>query len=276
MSSPINNSGSAKKPFYNKEDRVRDQQHPYYCSNMFNINRQYPYEESMNDFFAVNKANYDARHPRGTSHQILQEQNYANSFKDALTPASSPPVASTSPAGSLSAARAQPASPASAGRQQSPGRLQDSIAGKKTPFEYSEGTHTNTYQARPSASDTFSPPPFNPNGPAPAYPNPPPIGHNYTQVAATPTNFFAPPHRKTRRNREETVVLEPGFEWNHESLALLCKIKEVNKKGSEAAVASNKFPGKTAGDLDSAWQTRRAEARRYYMEVYGRDLPNKR
>jgi hypothetical protein len=69
-------------------------------------------------------------------------------------------------------------------------------------------------------------------------------------------------------------VLEPGFVWDRESLALLCKIKEVNKKGSEAAVRSGKFPGMMAGELDEAWRTHKAEARRYYIEVYGRNLPS--
>jgi hypothetical protein len=129
-----------------------------------------------------------------------------------------------------------------------------------------------TQQAPSSGFETLSPPPFNPYGPTPAYLNSPPIGHGYTQnPPPSPLNLGI----RAQRNRHQVVVLQPGFAWDRESLALLCKIKDVNKKGSEAVVSSGKFPGKTAVDIDLAWHEHRAEARKYYEEVYGKNLPSK-
>jgi hypothetical protein len=96
MSSPTNISGSDNKSSYDNGDRVGDQQQPYYRSKMFNDDPQYPYEESMNDLFAINKANHDARHPEGPAHEFFYESILTNSLKKAFPPAS-PPTARSQP-----------------------------------------------------------------------------------------------------------------------------------------------------------------------------------
>lgn len=147
---------------------------------------------------------------------------------------------------------------------------------------------------QPSDFQHFPTPPFNPFSSSPEYSTPPPLGYGYTQTPPPlgssythnpppPAPTFSTPNRQPvprssdtptpRASRTaEVVVLEEGFAWDRESLALLCKWKEVGKKGSVAAAHSGKFPGKTAVDLDFAWATHRAEARRYYEEVYGKSL----
>jgi hypothetical protein len=67
MPFPNADGGSAKELSYDNGDRVCDQQHPFHCSKVAKDDPLYPYEESMNDFFAANKANYDTRHRKGTS-----------------------------------------------------------------------------------------------------------------------------------------------------------------------------------------------------------------
>jgi hypothetical protein len=71
----------------------------------------------------------------------------------------------------------------------------------------------------------------------------------------------------TRRRRSE-IKLQEGFVWDRESLALLCRWKEICKKGSQTAADSGEFPGHIKESLNYAWNTYRMEARQAYREVF--------
>lgn len=108
-------------------------------------------------------------------------------------------------------------------------------------------------------------------------------GYSYAQrhsYSPSPSPDFSPgppsatytrPPRRSRgdgsRPREITY-LQPGFAWNRESLALLCKSKEKGKKGFKLIASTGKFPGKTEKELQDTWTARKVEARAYYKEVY--------
>jgi len=89
----------------------------------------------------------------------------------------------------------------------------------------------------------------------------------------TPANFST--SRATTPSNGNTKIkieLQEGFEWNRESLALLCKWKEALKKGSRVAVKSGAFPGHTTESISLVWKDRRVEARHAYEEVYSDGL----
>jgi hypothetical protein len=107
-------------------------------------------------------------------------------------------------------------------------------------------------------------------------PQPQPGGYGYgysdfyPPYPANPTSNTSTP---TRTRTKETVVLQPGFAWNRESLALLCKWKEVSKKGFGEMFRSNKFPGKSEDELKQAFMANRNVARQHYRSLYGKEVP---
>ncbi|KAF1919185.1 hypothetical protein BDU57DRAFT_440461, partial [Ampelomyces quisqualis] len=76
-----------------------------------------------------------------------------------------------------------------------------------------------------------------------------------------------PTPAKCSRGKKLNIKLDPGFVWDRESLALLCRWKDVMKKGTYVAVESGEFPGHTKSSLDHAWSTRRQEARKAYADM---------
>jgi hypothetical protein len=91
---------------------------------------------------------------------------------------------------------------------------------------------------------------------------------------ATPANFSAPKAQKpSSRNTRVKIKLQEGFEWDRESLALLYKLKDKEKRGSRFAIESGAFPGHTPRSIDLVWKARRAEARTAYKEVYAGNKP---
>ena len=92
-----------------------------------------------------------------------------------------------------------------------------------------------------------------------------PVGTNTTAKKASGASKPATPSGKV------IIDLQMGFEWNRESLALLCKWREVNKKGAKFIVATGAFPGHTIESLDAAWADHRTEARKFYKEVFGKN-----
>jgi hypothetical protein len=105
---------------------------------------------------------------------------------------------------------------------------------------------------------------------SPTYPAPTPSGSSQ----ASPAGFSTLKNRSTRSRPSSStpqkvkIELQPGFDWNQESLALLCKWKDRIKKGSAVLVVSGAFPGHTVQSIDAVWKNRRAEARQAYQEVY--------
>jgi hypothetical protein len=57
-----------------------------------------------------------------------------------------------------------------------------------------------------------------------------------------------------------------GFAWDRESLALLCRWKEVTKKNLQSAVDAGIFPGHTKTSLENIWATHKEEAKLAYRE----------
>jgi hypothetical protein len=91
---------------------------------------------------------------------------------------------------------------------------------------------------------------------------------------ATPVSLSAPKAQKpSSRNTRVKIKLQEGFEWDRESLALLSKLKDKEKRGSRFAIESGAFPGHTPQSIDLVWKARRAEARTAYEEVYGGNKP---
>jgi hypothetical protein len=91
---------------------------------------------------------------------------------------------------------------------------------------------------------------------------------------ATPANLSAPKAPKpSSRNTKVKIKLQEGFEWNRESLALLYKLKDKEKRGSRFTIESGAFPGHTPQSIDLVWKARRAEARTAYEEVYADNKP---
>jgi hypothetical protein len=86
---------------------------------------------------------------------------------------------------------------------------------------------------------------------------------------ATPANLSAAKAQKpSNRNTKVKTKLQEGFKWDRESLALLYKLKDKEKRGSRFAIESGAFPGHTPQSIDLVWKARRAEARTAYEEVY--------
>jgi hypothetical protein len=86
---------------------------------------------------------------------------------------------------------------------------------------------------------------------------------------AMPASLSAPKAQKpSSRNTRVKIKLQEGFEWNRESLALLYKLKDKEKRGSRFAIESGAFPGHTPQSIDLVWKARRAEARTAYEVVY--------
>jgi hypothetical protein len=86
---------------------------------------------------------------------------------------------------------------------------------------------------------------------------------------ATPANLSASKALKSSsRNTKVKIKLQEGFDWNRESLALLYKLKDKEKRGSRFAIESGAFPGHTPQSIDLVWKACRAEARTAYEEVY--------
>jgi hypothetical protein len=76
----------------------------------------------------------------------------------------------------------------------------------------------------------------------------------------------------TKRSRKKATPLHESFAWDQESLAVLCRWKDVSKRGSQAAVDAGIFPGHTKESLDHAWVTHRREARQAYRDVFVDEL----
>jgi hypothetical protein len=74
----------------------------------------------------------------------------------------------------------------------------------------------------------------------------------------------AQPAKKSRRR---STKLEEGFAWDYESLALLCRWKEVTKKNLQGAVDAGIFPGHNKTSLENVWAMRKEEAKLAYREV---------
>ncbi|KAL5113630.1 hypothetical protein ACEQ8H_008495 [Pleosporales sp. CAS-2024a] len=102
--------------------------------------------------------------------------------------------------------------------------------------------------------------------------NPSPV----TASASPSTSLGTPPPATASASKpplprtKDAVVLEAGFEWDRESLALLFRWKGTNKKGFAKIVESGKFPGMTVTDLQKVWNETRDEAERYYRDIYGK------
>ncbi|KAH7392157.1 hypothetical protein DE146DRAFT_634325 [Phaeosphaeria sp. MPI-PUGE-AT-0046c] len=79
-----------------------------------------------------------------------------------------------------------------------------------------------------------------------------------------PTNTPTASTGRARTRQHHGIRLQPGFEWNKESLALLCIWKDVRKKGMRVVAESGDFPGHDEQSLARVWETRKTEARRAY------------
>lgn len=101
----------------------------------------------------------------------------------------------------------------------------------------------------------------------PDVPPPPPFASSAVAAAAAPP---APRRRggPTPSPNFLYIVLQDGFSWDKQSLALLGLHKIRRKKGWEYIADTKAFPGKTAYQLCDVWVKRKVEVTAAYEEVY--------
>ncbi|KAH7070582.1 hypothetical protein BKA63DRAFT_579204 [Paraphoma chrysanthemicola] len=196
--------------------------------------------------------------------------------------------------GTPSPVRVRPATPAQ--HQQSPsgpvspsppGNQQRSISQRSQPSNSSSsGTPISSHIHDAGASHRNSPasrPQSQPQnglaltGPPPAFGNIPPPYHGNlplpafapgTSLTATDLVSDTTPRRgNPSRLRKPNVTLQDGFAWDRASLTLLAYWKNVNKKGATFLSTQGDFPGKSAQEIQDAWNQNK-DLMKVYWEEY--------
>ncbi|KAH4181104.1 hypothetical protein HBH69_234410 [Parastagonospora nodorum] len=201
---------------------------------MSNYDFPEPFEDSYSRYMA-NLARVHAQHPNEVQGNSMAP---AQPGRVQCPDSNSPP-------------QAQHAQPGGSGSTDPPRQLQvqQSVSGR---FGYAQpspqaqqGGYSQRYSNSPSPSPDFSPP-----------------------TPSAPSSRTSRPPRGDRSRPREIIHLQPEFTWDRESLALLCKSKEIGKKGFGLIANSGKFPGKTEKELQDTWAARKMEAKEYYHDVY--------
>jgi hypothetical protein len=83
-----------------------------------------------------------------------------------------------------------------------------------------------------------------------------------------PPLALAQTSQPSTEKKRKWFKLKRGFRWDRNSLAQLYKWRKMNRKGSQACINTDLFPGHTKESLDEVWASRRAEAEQAYDEVW--------